>query len=52
MTLTPQDIRHLLSSLTGGEGRIRPGGYTALEHLALVEKLNAMAQEMESPCDN
>ena len=48
MTLTPEEIRHILSALTGGEGRIRPGGFSALDKLALIEKL----KEMENDCDD
>lgn len=45
MTLTPHEARHLLIHLTGAEGRIRPGGFTALEKLDLIEKLREIAEK-------
>ena len=43
MTLTPREISHILSHLEDGEGRIRPGGWSALEKIDLIEKLKRFA---------
>lgn len=43
MTLTPKQIRLILSCMGEGESAIRPGSFTALDRLALVEELKRCA---------
>lgn len=43
MTLTPRMARHILSCLGHGESTIRPGSFTGLDRLALIEELKRCA---------
>lgn len=43
MTVTPHEARLILASMGYIDGAIRPGTFTALEKLALTDKLRACA---------
>ena len=47
MILSPDELRHILAHMTGAEGRMRPGTWTALMKIALVEKIEKMIKDGE-----
>ena len=51
MNLTPGMARHILSCLGHGESTIRPGSFTGLDRLALIEELKRCAAMEESNDD-
>lgn len=51
MTLTPRLSRLILSCMGEGESAIRPGSFTALDRLALIEELKRCAAMEESHDD-